>query len=196
MVLEVLSRVRYGPTCCTEGKGRGSVLPPCPQCKVYTFTVCPGCRSSCGHGPNSGRAQWSRRSQVFHAEYPRLDDAVIQCAALQLAWTVQGPQTRSVHVLLLRQRAAIYCHRMESEEPVADVLAIHFGGADAACSAFEDRSAGECTCGAYVVIGRCATVDEVVTTHLLAGYIAETRSAQLLWAHNGHPVRVPNLKPS
>ena len=25
---------------CTEGRGRGSVLPPCPQCKVYTSTLC------------------------------------------------------------------------------------------------------------------------------------------------------------
>ena len=40
-VLKILSTARYRPFACTEGSSRGSVLPPCPQCKVYTFTLCP-----------------------------------------------------------------------------------------------------------------------------------------------------------
>ena len=39
-VLKVLSTARYGLPASTEGKGRGPGHPPCPECKVYTSTLC------------------------------------------------------------------------------------------------------------------------------------------------------------
>lgn len=153
------------------------------------------CWISCGHDPDSGCAQWSRSSQVFYAEYPCLNDGVIRCATEQLAWTLQGPQSRSVHTLLLRWRGIIHCRCVETEEPVSVVLTIHFDGAEAACSAFEDHGASECTCGTYVVMGRHAIATGVVAIHPLAARVAYTHSRQLVWAHGGHPVGAPNLEP-